>query len=78
MDLNGPNVISIESSDRAEFKNIFSKIFWPFWQKLEKVEILGVGGFLRLIWHEKVDRRLNWSTTQIVPPPCFTISLPDA
>ena len=44
MGIDGPNVISIESSYRAEYKNIFLKIFWPFCTKLQKVEILGVGG----------------------------------
>ena len=29
---------------RTEHKNIFSKIFWPFCTKLQKVKILGVGG----------------------------------
>ena len=44
MAINRPNVISIESSYRAEYKNIFCKIFWLFCKKLQKVEISGVGG----------------------------------
>jgi len=37
--IDGPNVISIESSHRAERENIFFKIFLPFCTKLQKVEI---------------------------------------